>query len=445
MSEPDDKRQDAAAGAVSCPALLVAAPSSGSGKTTVTAGLARLYRRRGLRVAVFKTGPDYLDPMILERAAGGPVYQLDLWMGGRDHCRALLHSAAGSTDVILVEGVMGLHDGSPSAADLARLFGIPVLAVIDGSAMAQTFGALAHGLAAYRPDVPFAGVVANRVGSDDHARMLAESLPEGIGFHGALPTESALALPERHLGLTQAAEIADLDGRLDAAADRLARTQTANLPAPTRFEPPALTEAASPALAGIRVAVARDAAFAFIYPANVDVLRALGADVVFFSPLADRHLPDADALWLPGGYPELHLDALAGNTAMGKAVRAHHRAGKPLLAECGGLLYLLETLTDAEGRSAPMTGVLPGGARLQKRLAAIGMQALDLPEGELRGHAFHYTRIDTPLSPWASARRQHGDRPGEPVYREGALTASYLHLYFPSNPAAVAGLLKPET
>ena len=192
-----------------CPALLIAAPASGQGKTTVTAGLARLHARQGRKVRVFKTGPDFLDPMVLEKASGAPVYNLDLWMGGASHCRRLLHDAAGEAELILVEGVMGLYDGEPSSADLAVLFGIPVLAVIDASAMAQTFAAVAHGLATFRDELRFFGVLANRVGGARHAELLRTALRDRGIWHG--PCREEFRVPERHLGLHLAQEIADLD------------------------------------------------------------------------------------------------------------------------------------------------------------------------------------------------------------------------------------------
>ncbi|MGA7439629.1 MAG: cobyrinate a,c-diamide synthase, partial [Luteibacter sp.] len=369
-----------------CPALLVSAPASGQGKTSVTAALARAHVRLGRRVRVFKTGPDFLDPMILARASGSPVYQLDTWMGGEDDVRARLYDAAGEADLILVEGVMGLFDGSPSSADLAAKFGLPVLAVIDGSAMAQTFGALAHGLATYRPDVTVQGVLANRIGSEYHAKLLRESLPPGIAWHGTLPRDttscgSALArdtaparpitLPERHLGLVSADELDDLDARLDALADALSAGSALTLPPPVPFEP-VRQGVRSVSLAGTRIAVARDAAFAFIYPANMDVLRAAGAELTFFSPLAGDALPPCDAVWLPGGYPELHLDALASRGDLRAALHAHVDAGQPLLAECGGLLYALDHLADRDGHRAPMAGLLRGEAAMQPRMAALG-------------------------------------------------------------------------
>lgn len=430
---------------VSCPALMVSAPASGQGKTSVTAAIARHHARRGRRVAVFKTGPDFLDPMLLEAASGQPVRQLDLYMGGLDHCRALLFDAAQTADLILVEGVMGLFDGAPSSADLAHAFGLPVLAVIDAGSMAQTFGAIAHGLATYRSDIHVAGVVANRVGSAGHAAMVAESLPPGLPLWAALPRDTTLSLPERHLGLVQAMEQPGLPAQLDRWADAWATgvTTTAggnhDLPPPVAFAPAAHAPIA-PLLQGRRIAIARDEALSFIYPANLDVLRALGAELLFFSPLRDASLPACDAVWLPGGYPELHLDALAANTALWADLRAHHAAGKALLAECGGLLCLVESLADVAGQPAPMAGLLPGHAAMQKRLTALGLHEADLPEGSLRGHTFHYSRLDTPLTPLLHTTPQRHSSSGEAVYRQGRLTASYFHAYFPSNPVATAAL-----
>jgi cobyrinic acid a,c-diamide synthase len=423
---------------MSCRAFLIAAPASGQGKTTVTAALARQARARGEKVRVFKTGPDFLDPMIHEVASGAPCYQLDLFMGGLEHCRALLAEAARDADLILVEGVMGLFDGNPSSADLARAFGLPVVAVIDGSAMAQTFGALAHGLASFQPDLEFAGVIANRVGSERHAAMLFESLPPHIPGLGWLPREGAITLPERHLGLLPAAELADLEAKLDKAAAALrfdpsmilAWEGVSHSPLPTSHSP----------LKGRRIAIARDAAFCFTYPANLDTLRALGAELSFFSPLRDAALPECDAVWLPGGYPELHAAQIAANSAMQLALLAHSSAGKPILAECGGMMALFETLVTADGAMHTGFGLLEGGALMQGKLAALGLQAVELPEGALRGHSFHYSRADTPLTPIAQGTNPNGGATAEAVYRVGRTTASYIHFYFPSNPDAVAAL-----
>ncbi len=425
-----------------CPALLISAPASGQGKTTATAALARWHTRQGRRVRVFKTGPDFLDPSVLAQASGYPVYQLDLWMGGEAHCRALLHAAAAEADLILIEGVMGLHDGIASSAALADTLGLPVLAVIDGSAMAQTFGAIALGLASYRPSLKFYGVLANRVGSPGHAEMLRESLPAGMAWLGALPRNEAAGLPSRHLGLIHADEVADISQRIDCAADALDPINPP-LPAPIAI---AATEATRlpRLLEGITIAVARDAAFAFLYPANLDTLRALGAELRFFSPLAESNLPQADALYLPGGYPELHLDALAHNHSFTQAVHAHHKAGKPILAECGGLLALLDALTDHDGHRAELIGLIPGEARMAKRLVNLGMHGILLPEGEVRGHSFHHATASVQLKPTGSSIAQRHNGTPEPIYQDGRLFASFVHLYFPSNPAAIAALFAPQ-
>ncbi len=420
-----------------CPALLIAAPASGQGKTTVTAALARLHARQGRRVSVFKCGPDFLDPQIHAIASGRPCHNLDLGLCGEADARWRLARAAGDSDLILVEGVMGLFDGTPAAADLAERFAIPVMALIDAGAMAQTFGAVTHGLASYRPGLPFAGVLANRIGGARHAELLRASLPPGMGWFGALP-RSGDSLPERHLGLLQASEIGDLENRLDRLADALAASADVDLPAPVTFAA-AAPPSVPPLLAGRRIAIARDTAYGFIYPANLDTLAALGAELHFFSPLAGDTLPVCDAVWLPGGYPELHAATLSANTALWAALHAHVAAGKPLLAECGGMMSLFERIVDKGGASHRMAGLLPGRAVMQRRLAALGTQFADLPEGTLAGHTFHYSHSDTPLTPLCRARTPDG-RPGEAVYRRGRLTATYVHFYFPAAPAAVAAL-----
>ena len=420
-----------------CPALLVGAPASGQGKTTVTAALARLHARQGRRVSIFKCGPDFLDPQIHAVASGRPCQNLDFGMCGEADARWRLARAAAASDLILIEGVMGLFDGAPSAADIAERFGVPVMAVIDAGAMAQTFGAVVHGLACYRPGLPFAGVLANRVAGPGHVRLLVDSLPAGAAWFGALP-KTADSLPERHLGLFQAAEIGDLAARLDRLADALAATAAVDLPKTVNFDdvlPPAM----APLLAGKRIAIARDAAYAFIYPANLETLSDLGADLCFFSPLAGEPLPACDAIWLPGGYPELHAAQLAANSGLRTALQAHLDSGKPLLAECGGMMSLLDEIVDQHGSSHRFAGLLPGRAVMQPRLAALGTQFADLLEGRLAAHTFHYSRAETPLAPLLRAHTPEG-RAGEAVFRQGRLTATYLHFYFPSNPGAVAAL-----
>ncbi|CAG4893233.1 cobyrinate a,c-diamide synthase [Paraburkholderia gardini] len=427
-----------------CPALFISAPASGQGKTTITAGLARHHAQLGRRVRVFKTGPDFLDPMILARASGAPVQSLDLWMVGEHACRVLLAEAAEDADLILIEGVMGLFDGTPSSADLATTFNVPVVGVISAKAMAQTFGAVAFGLAHFRPHVPFQGVFANRVGSTRHAQMLEEALPDGLRWMGHIASASDIELPDRHLGLHQADEIADLDARIDRAADALAGTPLAGLPAPVDFGT-ASRETMPRLLDGMRIAIARDAAFSFIYPANVTLLEKLGASVTYFSPLADEPVPAAaDALWLPGGYPELHAPTLSRNTVSAASIHAHARAGKTLIAECGGMLYLLDTLTDVSGTRTPMLGLLPGDATMQSRLASLGMQQITGTRGAMRGHTFHYSRLETTMTPLTKAVRAQSTAPGEAVFRAGNIVATYMHSYWPSNPAFTAALFHGE-
>ena len=452
-------------GQARCPALLLAAPASGQGKTTITAALARLLTRRGQRVRVFKCGPDFLDPHWHALASEGPVYQLDLWINGEADCCQRLHAAAQEADVILIEGVMGLFDGEPSAADLAQRLGVPVLAVIDASAMAGTFGALAYGLRHYRANLPWAGVLANRVGSARHAEMLQAGLRDPRDWMGAVmrvamqsatavPEAKAAAalLPERHLGLVAAHELPDALQRLDAAADALAATPLGQL-TPEQWERfavdfPAQDLPPTPRLLeGRTVAIARDAAFCFLYAANLDTLQAMGARLAFFSPLAGDRLPVCDALWLPGGYPELHGARLRANAALRADMDAHMAAGKPVWAECGGMMALMESVTRADGQTEALWGLLPGQVTMQRRLAALGPQQLDWQGQVLRGHTFHYSTTVSPLS--VVARTARPGQPaqaeaGEALYRHGSVHASYFHPWFASNPGLVARWLGGE-
>ena len=439
-----------------CPAILIAAPASGQGKTTVACALARLHARQGRKVRVFKCGPDFLDPYWLALASGAQVDQLDLWMTGEADCAQRLHDAALDADLIIVEGVMGLFDGQPSAADLAQRFGLSVVAVIDASAMAGTFGALAWGLQHYREGLGFAGVLANRVASPGHALMLEDGLRDPAQWLGALMRNEALTLPERHLGLVMDHELGDAMTRLDAAADALAETRLGQMTADDlqawavdfRGSDALTRDFPLKALQGRTIAVARDAAFCFLYAANIDCLRAMGAELIYFSPLQDNALPPCDALWLPGGYPELHAEALAANTAMKSSIATHVQAGKPVWAECGGMMALFDQLTGVDGRSWPMWGILPGSVTMQKRLAALGPQQLAVAGGTLRGHTFHYSTCATPLhaasrTQAAPGRTLRGE--GEALYVSGSVKASYFHAWFASSPAAAARLFLKDT
>ena len=426
-----------------CPALILSAPGSNHGKTTVTAALARHHRNQGRNVRVFKTGPDFLDPMILEQASGQPVYQLDLWMTGEAECARLLYEAAGEADIILIEGVMGLFDGVPSSADVAERFNVPVVAVINAASMAQTFGAIAHGLATFQPRVPFAGVFANNIASARHAEMIVLGMPSDIAYLGGLARNDKWSLPSRHLGLVQAGEIDDLDASLNRVAEAIAVFDVACLPRAVEFMPSA-PQTPPRLLSNTRIAVAQDAAFSFIYAANLDLLRAMGARLTFFSPLSDSELPDADSIYLPGGYPELHLARLGANTAMKASLRKFFAENKPIYAECGGMLYLLESLTDRHGAHADMVGILSGQAIMQPKLVGLGYQTATLSGGDMRGHTFHHSRLEMSIDPFSHATCLHNTSPGEALYRVKNLLASYLHFYFPSNPVAAAQLFRHE-
>jgi cobyrinic acid a,c-diamide synthase len=297
--------------------------------------------------------------------------------------------------------------------------------------------------------VKVCGLVANRVGSAAHGKMVAQGLPPELPLMAALARNEHLSLPERHLGLVQALELPELDTQLDAWAEHLAQALEPEFEFPrVSFENAAspYAEAQPQALAGRRIAVAQDAAFSFIYPANLDCLRALGAELQFFSPLQGQGLPACDALWLPGGYPELHAPTLRQHSSFFDDLRQHLQAGKPLLAECGGMLCLLDQLIDAKGQAHVMAGAMPGTARMQNKLAALGLQTIAWPEGLLRGHSFHYSTLGTPLHAIATAENPNAGRTAEALYQQGSLRASYIHHYFASNPAAVAAFFaQPAT
>lgn len=428
---------------VLCPALFIAAPASGQGKTTVTAALARLLKRQGKHVRVFKTGPDYLDPQILEQASGQPVEQLDMWMAGEAYCQQKLFEAAQVADLILVEGAMGLFDGEPSSADLAARFNIPLAIVMDVKGMAQTAAAIATGLANFRDDVKFAGLIANNCGSDRHRELIEGALPSDLPLLANLKRSEDVALPERHLGLVQASEVeAELELRFEAGADWLEEaglTLFIDKIETVKFQS-ADVPSVEAVLRGLAIGVAKDQAFSFIYDSNIRLLKSLGAEVRYFSPLSDEALPEVDALWFPGGYPELHAKALSKNHKIIKHIKAFFESDKPVLAECGGFLYCLQTLTDLDENEYPMAGLLAGHGAMRGKRGCQGMQTAALPEGEVRAHAHHRSRSSGTPEPIRHGIRQRHPAPGEAIFRERNLTASYLHLFFPSNPNAIAAL-----
>lgn len=351
--------------------------------------------------------------------------------------------------MILIEGVMGLHDGNPSSADLARLLNVPVAFVINCSGMAQSMHAIAHGLATYKtsnaddlPPLRVAGVVANNIASPRHEDMLREANGSQLKMLAALRRHN-LTLPSRHLGLMQASEIVNLDQLLDAFADRIAATDLGELPPVVQF-PPVAEETPQPLLRGITIGIARDSAFSFIYQDNLDWLAEMGAQLKFFSPLTDASLPVADAIYLPGGYPELYADALWQNASMRGCLSHFCGHGGKIYAECGGMLYLLESLTSSEGQRYQMLGLVPGSAEMRTRLSSLGYQLFTLPGGSLRGHTFHYSHLDAVWKGGARATKYPTGEPGELVYQSTDIFASYIHFYFRSAPRAVATIFDPR-
>ncbi|WP_232801765.1 cobyrinate a,c-diamide synthase [Motilimonas sp. E26] len=443
---------------ISVPALFLAAPASGQGKTTITAALARYFTNQGKVVRVFKTGPDYLDPQILAQASGQPVVQLDLWMAGEAWCQQQLFAAAQVADLILVEGAMGMFDGDPSSADLAARFNIPIAMVMDVKGMAQTAAAIATGLARYRDDYQTLGLIANNCSTARHAELIQQALPDDVPLLACLANEPTVALPERHLGLVQAQEVYEqlepifelgCQWLVDGAARAKQSGAVADLFSlahqvafyPVADAELAVIEQVPKTLDQVRIGIARDAAFSFIYDANLALLEQMGAQLAFFSPLNDTCLPpEVDALWLPGGYPELHTQALSSNQLMHQAIKGFYHANKPILAECGGFLYCLESLTDLDEQIWPMLGLLAGQGLMRGKRGCQGMQTASLPEGDIRGHAHHRSRSQGTDTPLAYCQRQRHSADGEAIYRSKKLTASYLHLFFPANPTAVAAL-----
>ncbi len=443
--------------------LVIAGTQSGVGKTTVTLGLLAALRRRGLVVQPFKVGPDFIDPGHHTRAAGRLCRNLDGWMLSREANEALFRRQARGVDVAVVEGVMGLFDGydgaseAGSTAQMAKWLGLPVLLLVDARAMARSAAALVYGFAGFDPDLTLAGVVFNRVGSAGHLEYLHEALAslKGVRSFGGLPRDQELAIPERHLGLATTEDHPLEEAYLQHLADWMEENLDlegllAALPQLALPEEP--VAAAAPAT--VRLGVARDRAFCFYYPENLELLAAAGAELVGFSPLDDHELPaDLDGIYLGGGYPELYAEQLAANVGLKQAIREMAAAGLPIYAECGGLMYLARELRDLEGRAHPMAGVFPFTVRMLPRLKALGYREVSLaapgllgPAGtRARGHEFHYSEIigepdDVPRIYRLTPRR--GGAAGREGYCEKNVLASYVHLHFGSNPEVARNLVR---
>ena len=442
------------------PRLVIAGTASNVGKTTVVVGLARALRARGLDVAVFKCGPDYLDPTYHARATGKLGHNLDGWMMGRDAVLATFSRGARGADVALIEGVMGLFDGasptgeSGSAAEIAKWLAAPVLLVVDASGMARSLAAAARGFAAFDPALRVAGVICNRVGGRGHLDLLREALDEPPVV-GGLPDERAFAFPERHLGLvaaddrsvaetlfahwgTRVAEWCDLEAILDLAGTAPPLAQTRGSPqAPARR---------------CRIGVAFDDAFHFYYEDNLRRLEELGAELVRFSPIHDDALPRVDGVLIGGGYPELHAEALSRNRPMRDAVGAFARSHGPVYAECGGLMYLSSEIRTLDGALHEMVGLIPGRVVMRDRLQALGYVEVETLEPSVlgsvglafRGHEFRHSELEPPadVDRLYSVRRRHGGAVFREGYRRGSVLASYVHAHWASNPLAAEGFVE---
>jgi cobyrinic acid a,c-diamide synthase len=458
--------------------IVIAGTGSGVGKTTVTLGLLEAYRRRGLTVQAFKVGPDFIDPGLHEIVTGRPSYNLDGWMCGRDGVLNTVAQHAAGADLVIVEGMMGCFDGADatgedgSTAQVAKWLHAPVVLVIDVAGQSRSAAAVVGGFERFDGDLDVAGVIANRAGSDTHARWIAEAIRANCQAVpvGSLPLDQELSIPERHLGLLTAPEgllTEDFRTRLAETIDRhidldklLTLARPVRAPAlPAQSDPGGRQGGASRQASDdrrkggdaplrvrdvpLRVAVARDVAFQFYYRENLAMLEAAGAELVFWSPLTDR-VPKADGFYFGGGYPELWAGALAGNTDALKAVRELAERGTPIYAECGGLMYLAEALEDLDGVAHRMVGVLPATVRLRPRRLTLGYRQVRLtapsPLGATgavaRGHEFHSSTLDAVPERIARVYRLadgHGGERAEGYLIHRALL-SYVHLHFASNP-----------
>ncbi len=428
-------------------ALIIGAPRSGSGKTSVTIGLLRAFQRRGVKVRGVKTGPDYIDPGFHEAATRLPGLNLDSWAMAPDLLRHLAREQADDAELILIESAMGLFDGivtepnrSGAASDLARLFGLPVLLVLDVSGQSQTAAAIACGFMHYDPDVKMAACVLNRAGSERHKKLSGDAIETlGLPVVGTVLRDPTLTLPERHLGLVQASEHPEMDVHIDRLADTMERSLDldAIFAAAKPFDVPmGSTEKALPP-PGQRIALAEDAAFTFLYPHIKRQWRAMGAEIIPFSPLADEAPPaDCDICWLPGGYPELHPAKLAAADNFKAGLKSFAET-KPVHGECGGYMVLGEALEDADGVIHAMTGLLSHATSFAKRKMNLGYRqarllgpsAIGSANDLIRGHEFHYARVidagnDQPLAMIADGR---GVEIGLSGGKRGSVTGTFFH------------------
>jgi cobyrinic acid a,c-diamide synthase len=425
--------------------IILAAPASGSGKTVLALGLLRALSRQYPRIGAFKVGPDYIDPAFHAAATGRPSFNIDLWAMRPATVAQILRRLDDDSDLIVGEGVMGLFDGaadnSGSTADVAALTGLPVVLVVDVRGQAASVAALLRGFMGHRADVPISGVIFNRVGGPAHEAMLRQAVaPLGLPVLGAVPRDTALVLPDRHLGLVQAAEHDRLEEFVNHAAQRLETTvdlpSLADLAGPLQVADAGMVVVTPPF--GQRIAIARDTAFSFAYPAVLEGWQRQGADLSFFSPLADEPpAEDADAVYLPGGYPELHGGRLAAADRFKDGLRRAGTRGAAVYGECGGYMVLGESLVDADGQRHAMAGLLPVATSFAKRRLHLGYRQVALQQDtaigragqRFRGHEFHYaTVLREEGEPLFGAINARGESVGSMGLHRGKVAGSFCHL-----------------
>ena len=439
--------------------FLIAGTASGVGKTTVTLAITAALRRRGYTVQPFKGGPDFLDTGHHTRIAGRTARNLDTWMLSAEANRDVIRHASHGADVLLVEGMMGLFDGkggaseSGSSAEIAKLLKLPVVLVLDAGKIARSIAAMVLGFELFDPELPLAGVILNRVAGDRHFRILEASIKSACKTPvlGWLPRESAIAIPERHLGL-QTAEEGETGEGLERLIDTLSDLANKHMDIPLLMDLECGLDINLQALPvvcktrdEIRIGVARDQAFSFYYEDNLDLLQQHGAALLPFSPMHDEFLPpDLDALYLAGGYPELHAVQVSENAAMLSAIREFVASGRPVYAECGGMIFLSQQLTTRDGTTYPMAGVLPFEIEITGKLVGFGYVNVELTNDcllgkagtVLRGHSFHYSRISNEFQVATNYHLQYSlsGRTESEGYRLGNMLASYVHLHFRAEP-----------
>lgn len=427
------------------PGLLIAAPASGCGKTTVTLGLIRAFKRSGLDVVSAKAGPDYIDPKFHQAASSKQCLNLDPWAMSEQNLTSLAAGLTHSGELLIVEGMMGLfdgaRDGTGSSADLATVLGLPVILVVDVRSQSHSVAAVVEGFSNHRSGCKIAGIILNRVGSAAHEKMLREALgPTGIPVVGALPRDATLSLPARHLGLVQAGEHDDLETFIEQVAQRIETNvdlnQLRNLAQPLHLET-ALTDHKPLPPLGQRIAIARDIAFEFTYPHFIRYWQEAGAELSFFSPLADEApARDSDAVFLPGGYPELHAGKLSANRVFLDGLRRSAKSHALIYGECGGYMVLGEVLIDAQGSPHPMANLLPVSTSFAEPKLHLGYRTLDPVAADtpwrqtLSAHEFHYASVtpQTGAHTLFRATDATGTDLGTMGHRQGSVMGSFAHI-----------------